>query len=238
MVSRLVDTTGPGTVLFDPLDNYGRFLSSTGQIDAALQYYEQAPRGPFSVDVGWKKVQAYGARGDFEAAFAEAERDWASRRNLPIAGLNAALASRDRKRIDTALQRLAATGGVRGLNAQMATLLDEPERALRILRDELAGSDTAPEPFVLNAISTWAAYFRDPALSLAALQKIAAPEKYELVTMAIWGPFSSELRGQPAFEEIVGDLGLVSYWREWGWPDVCHPVGSAEFACDQAGVER
>ena len=30
----------------------------------------------------------------------------------------------------------------------------------------------------------------------------------------------------------VVDAGLVDLWRERGWPDLCRPVGTDDFACD------
>ena len=232
LFDRLIDGEDSVAMLVDPLDNYGRFLTSTGQLAKALRYYEQAVRGPFSVDVGWNKIQAAGALGDFGAAFAEADDGWQTRRNLPIAGLNVALAARDRARIATALERLAFTGPGDDLNARIGAMLDEPERALEVLRRELANAGTSPEPFVLNAISTWAAYFGDASLALEAVQQIRAPEKFELVPIAIWGPFSAQLRRAEEFKAVVADLGLVDYWRDRGWPEFCRAAGRQDFVCE------
>jgi len=35
----------------------------------------------------------------------------------------------------------------------------------------------------------------------------------------------------PAFKEVVRGMGLVDYWRIYGWPDFCHPLGKEDFAC-------
>lgn len=41
-----------------------------------------------------------------------------------------------------------------------------------------------------------------------------------------------EFRRDPRFAEIVEEIGLVEYWREFGWPDgKCVPLG-AGFTCD------
>jgi hypothetical protein len=26
--------------------------------------------------------------------------------------------------------------------------------------------------------------------------------------------------------------GVADYWKEYGWPDLCHPVGDDDFVCD------
>jgi hypothetical protein len=31
---------------------------------------------------------------------------------------------------------------------------------------------------------------------------------------------------------LVRAYGLVDYWRERGWPDLCRSVGADDFVCD------
>ncbi len=47
-----------------------------------------------------------------------------------------------------------------------------------------------------------------------------------------WHPSYSAVRKTDRFKKVVGDLGLVEYWRARGWPQWCHPVGSNDFACE------
>jgi TolB-like protein/DNA-binding SARP family transcriptional activator len=48
----------------------------------------------------------------------------------------------------------------------------------------------------------------------------------------LWsGPFQS-LRKTNRFKTLVRSAGMVDYWRERGWPDLCRPVGANDFACD------
>ena len=45
-----------------------------------------------------------------------------------------------------------------------------------------------------------------------------------------WVFWRSEMvafRQDPRFAELVTKLGLVDYWREHGWPDVCQPAGDS-----------
>ncbi len=39
-----------------------------------------------------------------------------------------------------------------------------------------------------------------------------------------WMPESARMRGDPRFAAIMRDIGLVQFWREFGWPDKCKPV--------------
>ena len=39
------------------------------------------------------------------------------------------------------------------------------------------------------------------------------------------------LRKTERFKALMRDAGFVKYWRARGWPDLCHPVGADDFAC-------
>jgi hypothetical protein len=47
----------------------------------------------------------------------------------------------------------------------------------------------------------------------------------------LWMPYMSEVRKLPGFKQLMIDIGLVDYWREYGWADLCQPVGAADFVC-------
>jgi len=55
---------------------------------------------------------------------------------------------------------------------------------------------------------------------------------YEQAIVAdLWYPWNGPLRQAPGFVQLVTDLGLVSLWRQQGWPDLCRPDGEG-FSCD------
>ncbi|HKD46086.1 MAG TPA: hypothetical protein VKB67_00200, partial [Rhizomicrobium sp.] len=47
----------------------------------------------------------------------------------------------------------------------------------------------------------------------------------------IWHPAMADARKTQRFKQLVRKFGLVDYWRERGWPDMCHPVGADDFEC-------
>jgi hypothetical protein len=47
-----------------------------------------------------------------------------------------------------------------------------------------------------------------------------------------WAPPSASLRKTERFKTFARRAGFVDYWRTRGWPDLCHPVGADDFACN------
>lgn len=48
----------------------------------------------------------------------------------------------------------------------------------------------------------------------------------------LWGPAFAPIRKTERFKKFVSDAGFVDFWRASGWPDLCRPVGTEDFACD------
>ena len=81
----------------------------------------------------------------------------------------------------------------------------------------------------LGAIAIWAAYFGDTQLAMSSIEKGA---RISGDVMNCWLPVMREVRQIPRFKEFVREIGLVDYWKEYGWPDLCRPVGYDDFVCD------
>ena len=52
------------------------------------------------------------------------------------------------------------------------------------------------------------------------------------ISPVLWAPAYAPVRKLPRFKALMRKAGLVDYWRERGWPDICHPVGNDDFACN------
>ncbi len=48
----------------------------------------------------------------------------------------------------------------------------------------------------------------------------------------LWSPEYARYRRSPQFHELMNESGAVAYWREYGWPDACRPIGEEDFECD------
>ena len=48
----------------------------------------------------------------------------------------------------------------------------------------------------------------------------------------LWLPYYADVRKTQRYKEFMRDRGVVAYWRERGWPDLCRPVGADDFSCD------
>ncbi len=49
---------------------------------------------------------------------------------------------------------------------------------------------------------------------------------------SLWEPTLAPVRKTERFKVLMRKAGLPAYWRARGWPDVCHPVGADDFACE------
>ena len=65
---------------------------------------------------------------------------------------------------------------------------------------------------------------------------VGAPERAlhfgSAVGDPVWFPAATGVRKSERFKTLARDFGLVDYWRARGWPDLCHPVGADDFACN------
>lgn len=115
------------------------------------------------------------------------------------------------------------------ITAAVVADLDSPEAALRQLR-RIYADPTSSDPASRRIIGTWAAYFGDHGLALDALRSAILGSS--LNAMVLWLPHLEGLRSEAGFETFAREIGLVDYWREFGWPSVCRPRDGDDFECD------
>ena len=44
---------------------------------------------------------------------------------------------------------------------------------------------------------------------------------------------AGEMRQTAVFRETLEEMGLLDFYRNYGWPDLCRAVGEQDFECDQ-----
>src|SRR5690606_28239329 len=116
---------------------------------------------------------------------------------------------------------------------RMAELLEDPESALAEIQD-LALRVRMHETLGLSAMSNWAAYYGDPRHAIALLRRMdRSGLNGTVLLLDMWRPTLATARRLPEFKELVRDLGLVEYWRAYGWSDHCRPVGANDFDCEE-----
>jgi TolB-like protein len=221
---------------------YGGFLIRVGRASEGLVYLEQARRAePLDSNIAWFLSEAYANSGNVKAALAELDRvlkleadpgeETAIRSLLREAGLWAALAAGDDELIDKWLDQAIEDGSIgRRVHEVIRPLLGERAAALGEVRDLAADPDYKDELHQV-VLAQWAAYLGDPDFALELLRGLPEEVNENAVAWALWRPVVSELRDHPEFRALVREMGLVDYWREYGWPDFCRPAGSKNFTC-------
>ena len=130
-------------------------------------------------------------------------------------------------------KRLAALGsgdvsfGI-DINGELGPYLDRPDEGLRVLRRLAADK---PNPILIGGLALWAAYFGDTELSLKLLRDPSQAATRRSQALTFWRPIMHKVRQQPGFKDLLRELGMVDYWREFGWGDHCKPVGKDDFEC-------
>jgi hypothetical protein len=47
-----------------------------------------------------------------------------------------------------------------------------------------------------------------------------------------WAASYASVRKTEQFKAYVRDAGFVDYWKQRGWPDLCHPTTGDDFVCE------
>jgi TolB-like protein/DNA-binding winged helix-turn-helix (wHTH) protein len=131
---------------------------------------------------------------------------------------------------DNDLARARAIRAAGSINAAMIASLDNPRAALRELHRLHEDPLVVADPGNRRDIGMWAGHFGDPTLALTAM--LASTNEASMRTIYLWYPQLKEMRQLPEFKAFLREIGIVGYWQEYGWPDICRPLDGDDFACD------
>jgi tetratricopeptide (TPR) repeat protein len=105
--------------------------------------------------------------------------------------------------------------------------VDDKERVRKAVRDYNARADkVSAEATYYGAL---AAFVGEHELAVE-LMRFSLNDVW-LALHWMWLPVFDDTRKLESFRQLVRDSGMVAYWEQHGWPQVCQPV-DATFACD------
>jgi len=108
--------------------------------------------------------------------------------------------------------------------------LETAARLLRSAPKPVASRQNQPDLHGLNFVYL---FVGAPDLALADPERELAIKGSPRPAMGrMWGPAYAPARRSERFKIFVRNAGMVDYWRKHGWPDLCHPVGRDDFACN------
>lgn len=211
------------------LNQHANFLVRAGRITAARSEFDAATSVEDSISApGQLRRHVSVAKKQFgEARDLVAMDENESRRQYLL--FNIALNEGKPESIKKAMSELIS---VQGETSPLLMLIqrefDFPDRALKTITAAYNDNDLQ-WPTKYFEIGLLAAYFGDPAL---AVESLAADVRLSTVRIwVLWYPLMAEVRKLPEFKALVTDLNLTDYWRAYGWPDTCAPLGEVDFRC-------
>jgi len=211
------------------------FPDLVGRPRESIALFEQArARDPLNEVVALWLAYLYGTVGNYPAAFAEFDRSerLASDRRVYSLSVQIALGSRDRQQLtrwlDKAIDFERGHPSAGDFMRRIKPLLDRPDQALVVLRESAADPKNKSVVFM----SQWFAWLGDNETALQMLRRdLTVPAVRYAVLWAIWEPGLAGMRKLPGFQQLVRELGLVDYWRKYGWGDYCKPTTGEDFTC-------
>jgi TolB-like protein len=223
------------TLITSRVDVWDSFvLMLVGRFKDAVAPARRASRGsPLEPQMAVLLSYAYFGAGEVGEDSAELERGMKlpGGQVLRLTVFEHAVSSRNRvqmdKWIDSAIE---LDNSALHVIAAMKPLLDRPVEALAKLHRLAPAATTVVD---VGEIAIWAAYFGDSQFAFDLLPRMESFRigRGRALPLLLWNPLLSDVRKMPGFKKIVRDMGMVEYWREYGWADLCKPVGKDDFEC-------
>ncbi len=215
---------------------YSILLMQVGRLDAALAQAKKAQElDPTSPILAFNLANAYLAKGDDDEALRHAKL--ASELGLGSGNHQVEL---------TVAMRRAQWDEARRLIVQEEGLPPELKATAREFVDALADPSKRPEMIArLNAVDPRLrtqyqlidAYLQIGDIDLAYRLMFESLDKDHLAWVhdwdiaGAWKPEGQAMRADPRFGELTQRIGMLDYWKQYGFPDRCRPGTDRPIVC-------
>jgi len=205
----------------DVLHFYSRLLADVGYLKQSLAMRQQLQAlDPFVPVYSWVTAWLLWLNGETDAAIALAETLPPFHRSYTAPQLLASVG-----RYDEAADLIASTA---------------PEMLLPGVRETAADlMRSAPQQVAAPGTLPRLGWFNFVYLYVGALDRTL--EFYEggvevgysvsALNMRLWHSGYADLRQTERYKSFLRKRGVVEYWRERGWPELCRPLGADDFTC-------
>lgn len=202
----------------------GKFLALVGRVREAAPALERARvEEPLMPANALFLSLARTVERNYEDALAEVDRgiELGGAPSFHMTGLVIALQKQDQAEINKRLRALPKSDPRAHLHHRLSRFMNASGGAAAEIRHLASAASQAEKP----TLAWWAAYYQEPELSLELWSE--GPRNPD----GLWVPLMRDVRQLPAFKDVVRELGLVDYWRAYGWSDSCRPLPGDNFVC-------
>ncbi len=214
---------------------YSILLQGVGRLDAALVQAKRAQElDPSSPIIAANLASVYLLKGDDDAALRAGRLAAQLGLSQKNGGVEALVAMR-RREWDSAKRWLVEDGMPKEVRELVPRYVDAV--ANPALRPAVVATMRAFDPTVVPQVKFIEPYLQLGQLDLAfsiidgALREPAGQPGVRVDLKHVWAPEGRALRTDPRFAAVAERLGMVDYWKQYGYPDGCRAGTDAPIVC-------
>jgi TolB-like protein/tetratricopeptide (TPR) repeat protein len=185
---------------------------------------------PLNAGGSWLRIAMLDAAGAMEESLAEYERGREVFTNWNEGHFQVVVTLIESPEWTGQVRAIADQAGLLQVPQVAAVLnnLGDPDDALAAMRRGPFWGNCASG---VNCIAGAALAYRlgDSEFALALLREGVTNQPAQLYL--VWRPAFKGMRETDAFQQLMLDIGVVDYWREFGWPTLCQPISEDDFRC-------